>query len=370
VLGVVVCFAFFIAAPAAAETRMSSSKYYSITDIGAHIPHAYSYSIAVNDRGDVAGEIQAGQPAPFLFRSGSVTVLRPPKGVSNAIVRGINDSDTMTVNAQDARRRPVAFVVRRNRSRFIWVRLSLGALRGADVTVESIAGNGDVDGDFTMTGPHGTTQFRSVIWRSTERGSYLPARLLPMSRGFSLSLAGGIWRQRGQTYVGGAESNGTDQFASLWSPTPTVMSIPYELPFVSGIGGSPGHVFASGTSWTPGSSQAWVGRVTFDRSNVASVQTPQMLFPVTGYDQAVGTGVAADRAGRFVVVGDVLHGDNVIRGAEWQGGNAMLVQSLIDPRSPWTITEAGGVNQKLQIAGQGQVGSRFDAVLLTPPHGG
>jgi len=264
-----------------------------------------------------------------------------------------------------------AFAVRPRANGFEWIRLRTGGIAADNLSVAGIDRNGDIDGGLTVDNPDGSFQLRSVIWKSIAGGSYGAAQLLPMSRGFSESISGGIWYRNGVPYVAGAQGNPATQVASLWSPSPELTSLSDERPFVSTIGGATGHVYAAGTTFWGSISYAWLARVTFDKSGTASLQGPVVLPPVHGFDQAYGGGVGLNAAGQPVVVGDVASDGPTfaVSGAEWVDGRATLLQTLVAD-SPWSISGVAGINQSGEMAADGTKQETQQAVLLKPAHSG
>ena len=77
-----------------------------------------------------------------------------------------------------------------------------------------------IAGDITIHGAHGWFQIRSALWKALPNGNFTNAQSLPMARGYTISISGGIWSRNGLTYVAGAQGNGPLQGACIWSPSP------------------------------------------------------------------------------------------------------------------------------------------------------
>ena len=329
---------------------------------------AASFSTAINSAGEVIGQMGGTNPVPFVYRAGKLVRLIAPRGLSDVQALALNDSGTIAVQAQGPSGRSLAFAVRPNRGRFVWSRLALAGFDGADVSVSGVASNGDIDGTVTLVSPGGTVDMRSVIWRVTPGYGYRPAQVLPVSAGFTSTLAGGIWRRRGETYVAGAEATPSThvQDASLWSPEPALEAVPGEQLFTSAIGGTGDEVYAVGTMRSS-TFQAWAAKLAFGPGGRAGLDRMQALPPVAGYDESVAVGVSVDAAGLPVTVGDVLSTLNSRTSAVvWTGDrSASLLQSDVGV-TPWTITEAGGINAKGEIAAAGTYKGSLGALILVP----
>ena len=368
---VLACFCTVVAAlalsPALARATVPQ---YDVVAIGPRGIDSFSYSIGINSRGDVVGQVGTTNQVPFLYRRGRFARMRPPAGVSDAQSTGINNADVVPVQATGPDGSSLAFAVRPKGDGFSWIRLPTGSLHCDNVSVANVASNGDIDGGLTVILPGGAQQQRAVLWRVKADGRYQAARLLPMSRGFVATVAGGIWNRNGRSYVAGAQGNGgAFQEVSLWSPRPTLTSVPNQMPFASTIGGAASRVYAAGTSWSMSATTyyAWVSKVTFDQTGAASLQSVDFLPMYPGYDQAAVEGVAVDSHDRPVIVGDVVSTNGGgSRGALWRkAGPATLLQSLIGS-SPWTVTGAGGINVQGEIAAVGTRDRTDHAILLRP----
>jgi hypothetical protein len=357
-------------APRTAFGQSQRSNFYDVVEIGPSASQSFSYSVGVNSRGDVVGEVGSATPVPFLYRGGQFTRLTPPGGISQAQATGINDSDIISVQAHLDSGLSAAYAVKRIGKRYAWIRLSTGSLRCKNLSVANVAENGDVDGGLTLILPDGGAEPRSVIWHINSDGTYEPARLLPTSAGYVTAVSGGIWYRNGTSYVAGGQGDGGPmQDASLWSPTPELAWVPHASLFASTVGGSGRQVYAAGTSRSSTLS-AWVSAVTFDGAGVARMSAIRILDYYPGYDEAEGEGVAVDARGRSIVVGDVASSVGLsVRGAMWRAdGPPALLQSLLD-KSPWTVTGASGVNDRGEIAAVGTVGGADHALLLRPTPG-
>ena len=190
-----------------------------------------------------------------------------------------------------------------------------------------------------------------------------------MSPGFEISLSGAVWARNGKTYVAGAQGNGSNQVASIWSPSPQVTSLPAESPFISSIGGSPEHVYGAGTTFFGNASNAWFARMSFDTLGRASFHNPVILPSVPGFSREYGEGVRTDAAGKPIVVGDVVTDGppQSVRAVQWSNGSAHFLDSMIGTAS-WSITGASGINSTGEIAAEGMQGNVEHAILLRPAH--
>jgi hypothetical protein len=190
----------------------------------------------------------------------------PPPGVVDVQATGINDSDVISVQASTEDGGSLAFAVTPKARGFTWIPLQTGSLHCEFLSVAGVAANGDIDGGLTLILPHGGVQVRSVLWRVRSDGTYRAAELLPMSPAFVGTVAGGIWRRNGQTYVSGGQGQGGPlQDASLWSPSPTLTFVPDEMLFASAIGGTAQHVYAAGTMRSD-AMRAGFSEIVFDRT--------------------------------------------------------------------------------------------------------
>src|SRR5581483_8661586 len=90
--------------------RASSTVHYVAIPIDGLRSNDPSIAVAVNAHGDVAGEELVSQ-VPFLYRSGSTKLLEPPKGVDDASVMDLNNSDVIAVQARDDEGNALGFAI-------------------------------------------------------------------------------------------------------------------------------------------------------------------------------------------------------------------------------------------------------------------
>jgi hypothetical protein len=323
---------------------------------------------AINSRGDVVGELDsAGRQVPFLYRNGHTVLLRPLAGTFDATATDINGSDVISVDARRKDGTSEAFAVRPSGATFVWIPLKTVGPNASNLSVVRVAQNGDMDGTVTITTHGGSAAYRSVIWKATPKRGYSRAKLLPMSTGFDISVTGGIWSRNGSTYVAGAQGNGREQGASLWSPAAELTFLTDELPFVSTIGGAHGRIYGAGTTYSGDVANAWLARLSFGRANRASLTAPAILPNLPGFSQEYGEAVTVDVKGDPIVVGDAASDGPAldVRGVEWKKGTVQFLNSMIGA-SAWSITGAEGINTDGEIAGQGIAGGVARAVLLRP----
>ncbi len=340
---------------------------YQVIPLGPMGPRTDSFSVGINAHGDVVGQVGTSSQVPFLYRNGRFIRLTPPSGIGGADATGINNADTISVQAYGSNGDPRAFAVRPSPGGFSWIPLPTGSLRFDFLRVAGVASNGDIDGELTSVPLYSPVRQRSVLWRAKADGRYAAAELLPVSRGFVATIAGGIWRHNGTSYVSGAQGNGgLVQDASVWSPRPTLTHVANGMLFASTVGGDGQHVYAAGAilSSTFG---AWVSTVSFGRTGEASLKSLETLPSSADRDGSVAEGVSVDSHGRPTVVGDVFSGAGIgMRAALWVGINTPdLLQSLVGS-TPWIISEASGINAGGEIAGAGTLHGTLHALLLRP----
>jgi hypothetical protein len=171
------------------------------------------------------------------------------------------------------------------------------------------------------------------------------------------TIAGGIWRRNGTSYVSGAQADdGVVQDASLWSPRPTLAHLPDERLFASTIGGKRQHVYAAGTMRSS-TFRAWVSAISFGRTGEASLKSLETLTSSAGYDDSVAEGVSVDSRGHPVVVGEVFSSSGSGEAAVlWKGSSPpVLFQSLVGS-TPWIIRRSIGSQRRGRHCGRRHIG--------------
>ncbi len=361
----VACLGLFALTPVSSVSiRTASEVRYRLVVISLKSPD--SFPTAINSSGEVIGQMGGANTVPFVYRSGGEVSLIPPAGLSDVQVEALNDAGTIAVQAEDADGTPIAFAARPQGHGFKWIKLALGQFDGANVSVSAVAKNGDIDGTISSVSSTSTSQLRSVLWRVTSAGGYRTARALPISKGFTSTISGGIWRRKGETYVAGAQSTPADaQYASIWSPHPNLKRVPGENLFAGAVGGKGGKVFTVGTMEGSGL-QGWLAPLAFGPKGRAQVGRVSALPTPPGYNQCLALGVAVNAAGIPVTVGDALSSSSSKTTAVvWKGeGPASLLQTEV--ATPWTITEAAGISSTGEIAAAGTYRGRLGALLLVP----
>jgi hypothetical protein len=156
---------------------------YKIVPIGPLGSQVDSFSVGINPRGDVVGQVGTATQVPFLYRNGRFMRLTPPSGVGDAQATGINNSDTISVQAYGSEGDSLAFAVKPKAGGFVWIPLSTGSLQPKYLYVAGVASNGDIDGGLTFVPDNCHVVQRSVIWRVRSNGEYRPARIVAPESG-------------------------------------------------------------------------------------------------------------------------------------------------------------------------------------------
>jgi hypothetical protein len=339
---------------------------YSITNIGALAPGQSSNATALNGLGDVVGQVETTNPAyGFLYRRGRMEKLVPPAGFSYCLPVGISDRDVIIATATREDGSSTGFAIRPNGTSFVWTQLPLGATNQTSPMPVSVDSAGDIAGNIWLNDGSALSPIRSVVWRPKKKGSYANPDLLPLSRGFTISVAGAISIVNRRVMVAGAQGNGVDQQASVWSPSGHLTPIVGALPYVTGLGVRGNTVFAAGIAWHGDGSIAWSEKI--DAKSGGSAAGVTFLNPPRGYDYSEAGGVAVSPAGSTTVVGDIQARSQFLpRAAIWTHSGVHLLQTLLAAGSGWTLSDAAAINSRGQIVGFGTVRQRDQAYILTP----
>jgi len=258
------------------------------------------------------------------------------------------------------------FLARPSGKSFAWLRLSVGSKRERSPMPVAIDSAGDIAGNIWLDDGSDLSPMRSVVWRVNHTGSYGKPILLPLSSGFTISVTGAISTIGKHVLVAGAQGNGVEQDASLWSPSSHLTPILGTLPYVTGLAVSGQTVFAAGIAWGRDGSIAWSQKIDA-LSGKSESPDVTVLKPPRGYDYSEAAGVTIAPGGLTTVVGDVQARTQFLpRAAVWTQDHVRLLQTLLPAGSSWTVSDAAAVNDHGQIVGFGTEGRGDQAYILTP----